>query len=212
MLINKLRDLAPRALLFFVVACLPSCVGVAHPLVEPAKAKPDHRLFGVWKGVSPEAPASQYEYLFIGRSDDVWSPRGFMKAVNVSNNSSNQITIEPLYFFPATIGQTCYAHLIDAKSSDTGALQWDASHPDVYLVKYGVEKDRLTVWGGMDRRAVESAISQGKLKGKVTERGSLRLERLQITESGEALSRFLADGGDKILFLDADKIVFERVK
>jgi hypothetical protein len=152
-----------------------------------------------------------YWYLFIAASGDNRSPRGIMKAVSVGNDPDN-LRVNTFYFFPATSDQACYAHLIDAKASDEGRLQWDRAHPSYGLMKYLVEKDRLTVWPSMDSRAIEEAIADRKLKGKITTHGLLRLKHLQITETSDGLSRFLAGTGNKQVFPDKTKVVFERVK
>jgi hypothetical protein len=184
-------------------------------LVEVEKAKSEDRLFGIWKCISipnTEPPASkEYWYIFIGGSGDKAAPPGIMKAIEIRNNSDRSLKLDQVYFFVTTVGQDHYAHLMEnVRLSPRGSLEWDKTNCPYYLLKYRLEKDELTIWL-FDWKAAQAAVEKGRLKGKINERGFLKFQSLEITETKDGLIRFLTGGGSKTLFPDSDKMVFARV-
>jgi hypothetical protein len=192
---------------------LPSCVPSSPPLSDPDGAKADERLLGAWKYVDGGPTDSLYWFLFVGKSGHAHAPPGIMKAVKVDNDKDEQVTVRgPLYFFPTSLANTTYANVFDDKVLDRERfLRWDKRNiKDCVLIKYAVEKDRLTFWP-MDTDAAEAAVNKGQLKGVVEEKGPLKLKDVALT-GGDELARFLSSGGDKLLFPDAHRAVFERVR
>jgi hypothetical protein len=211
---------------FLLSSCAPT-FGLKHPLSDPDKAKPDTRLFGVWKACG-EKPNALF-FLIIGKSGHRDVPPGIMKLILTGINPENIAYAEEFwYFFTTSVGNNSYAHLFDRSVVlDRAKFPiWDKRNIKMYeLVKYKIEEDRLIVWF-MSRDAAEAAIQKGQLKGtieevKTNERkweekwGKLEtatLTKVTTLTDAEGLSKFLADGGDKVLFPESDKMIYLRVK
>jgi hypothetical protein len=211
--------IAPLSRVFILVAALllPSCIESENPLSDLATSKPDERLLGIWKDVPKDAGEKQYWFLFIGKPPYKEGPPGLMTVVSVGNDGDNRLEARPgLHFFPTSLGRDNYANLVsDKKEVARGENpKWDKSKVSGYqFCKYAVEDDKLTIWF-MDENPVAEAINKGQLKGKVEEKGWLKLRSVTLTGTGRELSQFLSTGGDKLLFPDDDKhkSVFRRVK
>lgn len=92
-------------------------------------------------------------------------------------------------------------------------------------MKYRVEEDRLTIWF-LNRDAAEAAIQKGQLRGTIVDKveregkwegkwGKFEIAsgtKVTTLTDSENLSKFLADGGDKVLFPEKDKTILTRVK
>jgi hypothetical protein len=207
-------------LAFVVVALLPSCASVKYPLVEAEKAKPDYRLYGVWKPINHEVGYKDYAYLFIGGSGDAVQPSGIMKGILIGNDNKNHLSETTLHFFGTQLGQANYAHVIPHFAP--GALTWDRSTSRYLFFKYAVEKDRLTIWK-LDYDSTVKAIDSGKLQGTLHKTATRPMragevkrtirtsDEAEITESPAGLSKFLTEGGDKLLFPHVNPQVLIRV-
>jgi hypothetical protein len=209
---------------------LSSCVpnfGLKYPLSDPDKAKTDEQLFGVWR--ADEAKPNELFFLIIGKSGHRGVPRGIMKLILAGINSENDAYAEELlYLFTVSVGNNSYAHLFDRSVVlDRAKLpSWDKRNIKMYMLfKYKVEGDKLTVWD-MSRDAAEAAIQKGQLKGTIEEvktnerkwegkwgklEAAISTKVTTLTDA-DGVSKFLADGGNKILFPESNKGIFLRVK
>jgi hypothetical protein len=209
----RYTDLSIRLLLLLFALPLASCVQLSGPFSDPDKAKPDRELLGGWKN-SDNGPG--YWLLFVGNSGDRHQPPGIMKVIEVESDQQDNITArQPFLFFTTAIGKSKYANIKYADfvpAADRAKLPTRAKrYANGYaLIKYRVEQDRLSVWLP-DSEAAVALVQTGKLKGSVEEGGLLKLKLATIDDSA-GLSRFLGDGGDKVLFPDKHKSTFSRVK
>jgi hypothetical protein len=209
----RYTDLSIRLLILLSVLPLASCVQLSGPLSDPDKAKPDRELLGVWRN-SDNAPG--YSFLFVGSSGDRHQPPGIVEVIQVeSNRHDNIMARQPLLFFTTAIGKSKYANIKYADfvpAADRAKLPTRAKrYANGYaLIKYQVEQDRLSVWLPDSEEAV-ALVQTGKLKGSVEDGGLLKLKLATIDDS-PGLSRFLGDGGDKVLFPDKHKSTFTRVR
>ncbi len=214
MLGYRIANRPARLPLLLSALLLSSCVQSKSPLSDPDKAKSDERLIGAWS-LSEKGPnGPQYTLFFIGKSGHRGAPSGIMKMVQIDIDRENNVkTKEPLYFFTTSVGNRSYANLFEGAVFDRAKFPpWDKRNIQEYvLIKYEVEGDKLTVWLG-NPKAAEAAVRKGQVKGLVQETGRfIKLKHVTLTDA-EGLSRFLANGGDKVLFPDDGKSVFSRVK
>jgi hypothetical protein len=138
-----------------------------------------------------------------------------MKLIQIESDQNNNVMAkEPLLFFTTQIGNSKYASLFEPAAPDrTKFATWKKRNITEYLlIKYQIEQGRLSVWLP-DSSEAAALVRSGKLKGDVVERGLLKdLLRLVTINDSAILSRFLGDGGDKVLFPDSGKLVFSRVR
>lgn len=221
----RLTNGLARFSLLLPALLLSSCsltFGVKNPLSDPDKAKPDARLFGAWR-ILEERQNNQHpketHLLFLGKSGHRDAPSGTMKCVVAGIKADHNVYAdEYLYFFTTSIGNSTYANLFEGVVFDRAKFPtWDKRNIKLYLLaKYKVEGDRLIVWL-MSRDAAEATIQKGQVKGTIEEeekkegfiRGKVKVTTLTDVEE---LSKFLANGGDKVLFPEKDKMIFSRVK
>jgi hypothetical protein len=130
-----------------------------------------------------------------------------------SIDKENKISTENWLFFLTPIGSNNYINVIFFKGAESdGAIpaSWDKRKMEGYgLFKIKVEEDKLVLWFG-DPKAAKAAIQREQLKGTVKEHS---IPDINIF-GGDNLAHFLANGGDKALFPDSDKMkaLFTRVK
>lgn len=179
------------------------------PLSDPDKAIPDGRLFGVWRPEVKDPTKPQPGIFFIGKSGHRGVPLGIMKCLVVSMDRNEIVREDPLYFFISSVDNKRYLHLFDKAVLDPDKFPaWDQENIKEYtLFRYKIEADKLTIWP-MDSDAVETAIRKGKIEGSIREEKNQKRITLR---GGDNLSRFLADGGDKVLFPKTEWIL-KRVK
>ncbi len=211
MLANRRMKDPARLFLLLVAILLPSCgrIRVTSPLSDPEKAKPDEQLCGMWKPTEQDENAPNKGFLLIGkvRVQDV--PAGIMKALALEIDANKEIRDLGLYFFTTSAADDSYASFFLENVVDPGTSPvWNKKNMRSFLLyKYKVEEDKLTIWD-MDDDAVEAAVRQGLVKGKIEGKNT---KTVTLTD-GEDLLRYLKEGGDKKLFEEKHKKVFLRVK
>jgi hypothetical protein len=213
MLANRLVNSLARLSLLLLALLLPSCSypGLKKPLSDLDEAKPDKRLFGVWRPIDESKKERHSAICFIGKSGHRDVPQGIMKCILAGIDSNDDIIIEkPMYFFTTSVGDNSYGLFFEESVFDPAKFpRWDKRNIKKYtLFKYKVEEDRLNVWL-METDAVEAAIRKGQVEGTVVE---TKKHKIITLTGGENLSKFLADGGDKVFFPRMDGAVLTRVK
>ena len=182
-----------------------SCFDSKNPLADPAKAKADGDLAGVWRVKNPDQNVAYYHIACAGGK----MPAGVMRAVVAVHAADG--TINPpgdLLMFSTTIGEHHFLNMIDIEQKDIEQIAKDGWKPELVkgysFVKYNVQGDTLTVWG-IDPDAKGKAIEAGKIKGTVDENTKT------FTDTSENLSKFLAAPENADIFAK-EPTRLERVK
>ncbi len=186
------KFLAVWGLVLILAACVPESI---HPLADPAQAKADSRLAGLW---SIRVDNEDMFLHFIPRSD------GWTEIVSVShskNNESGEWTV--FRMFPTRIDGRDYMNvrfIAEAKEISTSKR--------FYLARYQLSQDgALTMWS-MKRKPAIAAI-KGGLRGSV-KKGAFVDEVILKANTAE-LVEFLHRADVETLF--GHKIgVFRRVQ
>lgn len=205
---------SPTRFSLLLLALLPSSCsypGLKRPLSDPDKAKADTRLIGAWRAVEEQSKKRYPDILFIGKSGHRGAPPGIMKFVMSGIDAEDVvITDKGMYFFTSSVGKNDYINCFEGVVLDRSKfLTWDKKNIEMYVIaKYKVEEDKLTIWL-MDKDAVEAAIQKKQVEGTIVKGKNQKVITLT---GGENLSKFMAGGGDKVLFPEKDAIAFTRVK
>jgi hypothetical protein len=214
MLQYRIGDRPARFAMLLPTLLLSSCIPLDKPLSHPDKAKPDTRLIGVWRREAKDWEGPECIFHFIGKSGHRGDPPGIMKIAGVGINQEGKINLDPMYFFTTSVGDSSYMNCFEGDVLDQSKFPtWDKGNIKVYLlIKYKIERDKLTIWTAC-KRSAEAVIRKGQIKGTI--QGGIWIIPPDVSLlGGENLSRFLADGGDKVLFPDDEehKRIFSRVK
>lgn len=168
-----------------LLCCLLSaCVESQNPVSDPAKAKPDPKLYGNWvwdKGqkallgsVWPKFAVEKYKQ---PRKTKVPASPGLMMCHLW--DSGGKKSSAP--FFVTSFGRFGIATIVE-KQGHT-------------FLKYKLTGNQLQIWGG----SAKSVIKQGLLKGTGK----------RLTDTTENTARFIRNGGDTKLF--TERVVYNRV-
>ncbi len=196
---------------------LPACVESEHPLSDPLKSQQDSRLYGVWRKTNEDGTV---EYLPVGRevSEPLDPGRsepepGVMRYWSVKQSTKSHVVENPTsaQFTCTKIGEQDFASWVSPPNPSTHKSR------TYFLLKYRIDDNELAVWL-QDPEATARAIEAGKLKGVVkrkkapgaSDAGSI--EELRMTDSTEALVRFLGAGGAADCFPDGNKSIYSRVR
>jgi len=188
---------------FLLLLVLPACtVTSRNPLSDPAEATPDRNLFGQWKFANAEKGTV---HLFVGLPSDMQAkerPAGFMVVHLLSINVNMQIDAdrEPAFFFVTRIGKDTFLNIDEPRDQTKPREYW--------ILKYVVDGDTLTFWP-LSVAAAEAIVKEGYLQGQVTKGLA---NRVVLTDTSKKLQDFIRDKGNKTLFSENEKIVFQRVK
>lgn len=199
---------ARQRLLFlasFVCLVLVGCVDSDSPLSDPAAAKPDERLAGVWRLRGEDG---QVTYYHIGHLEGKL-PKSVMGVVSVTHKQGTVGAPGELLIFPSALGDKTYLNITGGKKESLQAIHekgWKAA--DAYFIfKYRVDGDKLSLWimdGEVKRRAIEG----GKIKG-VIEKKQLAGDIVKFTDTTENVARFVAEAGDSLFA--KEPVQLERV-
>ncbi len=197
---------AASAMLF--ASC--SDTSTTNPLVDPAKAKPDKTLYGVWRlRDDPEEKA----YFHVGRVGGE-CPDGVMQVVAIGHSADGTLDLTPegtsgIVLTTEIDEVRCFsfAELPTKTVTDIAAKGWKPETIDKYVfVKYQVRDDELTIWY-VDDSVIDKAIKDGAIKGK---HGDGEDEGIIIADTTENLRGFVQKKGDSLFVKDPLKFV--RVK
>jgi hypothetical protein len=198
----------PLLAILFPALCLilAGCDDSTRPLSDPASAKADSRLAGVWRERADGGPVTYYH---IGRAD-LNLPEGVMRAVGVRHQDGRVDPPEEYLMFPTTLGDKTYLNVISINEQVTKTLEekgWKAESLDSYFIlKYKVDGNKVLVWL-MDSDTKKRAIESGKIKGLI-EHGTS--ERVRFDDTTANLARFVAQAGDNLFA--KEPIQFERIE
>ncbi len=186
-----------------VVLCLlaSGCEDTKNPLCDPQTAKPDTKLFGVWRQSNAEGD----EIYHVGSAGDEY-PKGIMRIVVVEHNKGKLEPPEEYLAFPALIGGKTYLNVVwDTKLvRQMDEKGWKAAAVTSYaILKYQFDGDKLVVFP-IDEEAKTKAVKDGKVQG--TEKNNTAT----FTDSTESVARFVA-AADAGLWNTKDAGRFERV-
>jgi hypothetical protein len=192
--------LVPAACLLVV-----GCDDSKHPLSDPAAAKPDQRLLGVWRW---QNGSGEVIYYHVGQAGEKF-PAGMMRVVEVKHSEGKVEPPEEFLMFPTVLQGKNYLNVVsDGDKKLVKVLDEKGWRPDAVesytFLKYQVEGDKLVVWL-VDEGAKERAIRGGKVKGVIAENKPAR-----FTDSAETVARFVAEAGDSLLNMK-DVSHFERI-
>lgn len=184
----------------FAVGCVP----VSEPLVDPAAARPDPDLFGVWQG---ERDGATW-ILTIGSAHVPDHPKGVMEAVQVEYNRAGKHVDGggKMFFVAGPVGEGRFASVLLAEGTPLGQpggmQKWlDSGSHRSWLLRYEVKGDTLTLWGS----DAEHTSSVARDRGWKQENGFLQVDRPGLVE-------YLAKDGGKALFSASNKTVYRRLK
>jgi hypothetical protein len=201
------------SLLFLAAACLlmAGCDS-KNPLSDPTQSKPDPRLAGLWRAKDPNGGV---EYYHVGRAGEKL-PESVMEVVAVTHQKDGQLK-DPavMLMFPTVLGKTAFLNVgIDGSSHQQSAVDclkqegWKPGVLEIYsILKYCIEGDTLLLWT-MAEDAKEQAITSGKIKGDVPEKG--KIGSSHFTDTTENVARFVAAAGDGLF--EKEPMRLERVK
>lgn len=185
---------------------LAGCDDSTAPLSEPAKARPDNRLTGVWQ----KTDGGTTTYYLVGQLGGK-APEAVMRVVSVTRFEDGRLG-EPDQFllFPTDLGGKSYLNLGLVTHEQLAAIQETGWKPDLvasyFLLKYRVEGDAVLTWV-MKPEAKQKAIEAGQIKGEIKEDNG---KRIRFTDTTEKVAQFVGDKGDT-LFMDTP-LRFERVR
>lgn len=178
------------------------CYDTNNPLSDPQTAKPDEKLFGVWRCRTSEEDAIYH----VGSAGKQF-PKGMMRIVVVKHSEGEVESPDEYLAFPTVIGDKTYLNLVseqeEVQELDNNAA-WKPEVVSSYtLSKYELEGDKLTVQFP-NETAKSQAIKDKKIKGKRQQRAAT------FTDSSENVARFVA-AADASLWNTKDAMRFERV-
>ncbi|HEV2946602.1 MAG TPA: hypothetical protein VGX70_04460 [Gemmataceae bacterium] len=141
---------------------------------NPVDAKPNKELFGAWKIDLPDKGPKDYGIVVVGNADLRGAPASVLKFVSLSSNNEDKINIGGSYFFTTSLATENYANILNQSFMEKDSPQtWDKARVGNWnLLKYSVDKDRLTIWF-MNNKALEEAIGNKELKGIVEEKSAM---------------------------------------
>ena len=179
-----------RRLLLASTLLLTACPESIHPISDPARAAPDPALLGVWHGTFD----GDEVFLHVGSGE-----HGLTRAVLVEHKEKGGAPkVERYAAFPTQVGKLA---MLNVRRTDEPAAARGYS-----LMKYQVEKKKLTLWMTA-YGAVREDIQAGKLAGRAEEG---KFGETRITASSEELVQYLRESDEKRLF---DKpLVFKRLR
>lgn len=173
------------AIALLVAACVPETV---HPLSDPASAKIDTRLSGLWSGNIGESFVFAH---FLPKGD------GEMEIVTVAREKDESAHWSVFSMFPSRVAGNDYMNV--KLLVDDGRPQ-DQDDQGFVLCRYEVDGDGgLTVWR-IDEAAAIADIEQGKVGGKV--RRGKWTTNVRITAPTAELGPYVAAADPKRLFAD----------
>lgn len=199
--------------LMAVCLTLASCIPVSEkPLSDPASSEPDARFLGLWRVTDPNGTVT---YVHVGTeteepidtSRSVPEP-GLMRFEMVTHYADDGRIGDAasLRFFNTKIGDDVYLNLIGRQKDLEESHE---QNPKYLFFKCHVRGDEIDVWP-MDFKATGTVVENGKLKGEVKYRDG-ELNEVRLTGTGQEMRDFLANGGDKQVFLEKSKAVYKRV-
>ena len=144
------------ALSLAVVSCGPP--RSTNPLSDPAAAKPDARLVGLWTGQVNGSKATLHVFAKTGAAMDL---------VLVGDDGEKGAVVLTFDGFPSVIGGKTYLNL-RVKNFHAWADGFDLS-PDYVFARYDLAKDGTLSLTVMDETTVRKAVAAKKLAGTVTE-------------------------------------------
>lgn len=184
----------PRLLLALALAAV-SCgpPRSTNPLSDPAAAKPDARLLGLWTGQVNGSKATLHVFAKTGASLDL---------VLVGDDGEKGAAVLTFDGFPSVIGGKTYLNL-RAKTFHAWAEGFDLS-PDYIFARYDLAKDGALSLSLMDEATVKKAVAAKKLAGAVAE------DDVKLSASTKDLADYVRTAKPDELFTSFG--AFQRVK
>lgn len=179
------------ALSLAVVSCGPP--RSSHPLSDPAAAKPDPRLVGLWTGLVNGSKATLQVFAKTGASLDL---------VLVGDDGEKGAAVLTFDAFPSALGGKTYLNL-RAKTFHAWADGFDLS-PDYIFARYELTKDGALSLAVMDDAPVKKAVAAKTLAGTVAD------DDVTLSASTKDLAEFVRTAKPDELFSSFG--TFRRVK
>ncbi|NKB66256.1 MAG: hypothetical protein GKR89_04275 [Candidatus Latescibacteria bacterium] len=161
--------------LLAVLALLAACgVESEQPLSDPAQAKPDSRLAGVWYDIDYELQPSQF--LHVIPEKEAW-----MDLVLLAHEAKDG-KVSRFKGFPTLNRERNYLNVAEEKEADEQRyliLHYAFSGPDT-----------VSFWA-LDKAPMEQAVDQGHLQGRRENEGNIEDEVLVLSDSGARILTYL---------------------
>jgi len=155
-----------------------------NPLSDPAQAKPDARLTGLWSGEVENSPATLQFFPKQGP---------FLDVVLTGNDGEKGASVLVFDAFPTLLNGKTYLNL--RAKSFRGLYSESFEIGAAYLfVRYDIAKDGSLTLLPMDDEPVKVAVAAGKLKGTVKENS------VKLTASTKELAEYVRTADPERLF------------
>jgi hypothetical protein len=174
------------SLLIVLAACEPP--ESKNPLSDPAAAKPDARLIGLW--VSHKNDEDGYLHIVPAKGAAV-------DLVLVVPDKDNGAATLHFTAFPSTIGGKTYLNVRKKTFTDKWSDHFEVA-PSYFFVRYSFAKDGALSLAYMDDDVVKKAIAARSLAGEVG-------AAVKITADSAALASFIQKATEPKLFAELEK-------
>ena len=165
-----------------VASCVPP--ESKNPLSDPAQAKPDARLVGLWAGDVDGAVATIQFFPKTG---------AFLDLVITGNDGVKGASVLAFDAFPSTVNGKTYLNLRSKTFQGAYADKFELA-PAYIFARYDVAKDASITFFPMDDDLVKESVAAGKLKGTVKD-GTVTL-----TASSKELAEYVRAADPEKLF------------
>jgi hypothetical protein len=165
-----------------VASCVPP--ESQHPLSDPAQAKPDARLVGLWAGDFDGAGATIQFFPKTGP---------YLDLVLTGNDGEKGASVLVFDAFPSTVAGKTYLNL-RAKTFEGSYADKITVASSFIFARYDVAKDGSITFFPMDDELVKTSVAAGKLKGSVKD-GTVTL-----TASTKELAEYVRTADAEKLF------------
>jgi hypothetical protein len=173
------------SLLMVLAACEPP--DSKNPLSDPAAAKPDPRLTGLW--ISHKNNEDSYLHVVPGKGATV------DLVLVVPDKDKGAATLH-FTAFPSVIGGKSYLNLRKKSFTDKWSDHFEVS-PTYFFVRYSFAKDGALSLAYMDDDVVKQAIAAKSLAGEIS-------PAVKITADSAALAGFIQKSTDPKLFSELE--------
>jgi hypothetical protein len=204
----RLANVFDRRLTFLKLfsLVLSGCAMSQNPLSSPEKSRPDEGLCGCWKALNEKHQQDCPSLLLIGKSPEPDCPAAMMTITITDFDRDKRLKVDSFSCFPTRLGSHHYLNIVASQQLEKSFVD---SAPYIFA-KYDFKDEKLRMCL-IDLKGTQTAIEQGRLKGRIHSDG-LFTSTITLTSSTEELRQFLADRGDSTMFPPENDASFVRVR